>query len=91
MFQQPYYLESRPGLVFSYLLDDVDEAENVLQQRLAEGGNCLSHENSYIADPKRALRAFFDREGFVPLPEYEFVEGRFGQQICRIECVCHVP
>ncbi|KAL5104774.1 hypothetical protein TcWFU_009521 [Taenia crassiceps] len=67
------------------MTDDVDDAENVLQQRLAEGGSCLSHENSYIADPKKALRAYFDREGFVPLPEYEFVEGRFGQQICRIE------
>ncbi|VDK35521.1 unnamed protein product [Taenia asiatica] len=67
------------------MVDDVDEAEDVLHQRLAESGNCLSHENSYIADPKRALRAFFDREGTVPLPEYEFVEGRFGQQICRIE------
>ncbi|KAL5971813.1 Kanadaptin [Taenia solium] len=67
------------------MVDDVDEAEDVLHQRLAESGNCLGHENSYIADPKRALRAFFDREGTVPLPEYEFVEGRFGQQICRIE------
>ncbi|CDS36641.1 smad nuclear interacting protein [Echinococcus multilocularis] len=65
--------------------DDGDEDENVLQQRLAESGNCLSHESSYIADPKRALRAFFDREGLDPLPEYEFVEGRFGQQMCRIE------
>ncbi|KAH9279170.1 Uncharacterized protein ECG_08297 [Echinococcus granulosus] len=65
--------------------DDGDEDENVLQQRLAESGNCLSHESSYIADPKRALRAFFDREGLDPLPEYEFVKGRFGQQMCRIE------
>ncbi|VDM35390.1 unnamed protein product, partial [Hydatigera taeniaeformis] len=67
------------------MVDDVDEDENALQQRLAESGNCLSHESSYIADPKKALRAYFDREGFDPLPEYEFVEGRFGQQICRIE------
>lgn len=54
-------------------------------QRLAGSGNCLSHEKNYIEDPKKALKSFFDREGLDP--EYEFVEGKFGQQICRIECV----
>ena len=67
------------------ILDDVEDGDALLQQRLAESGSCLSHEKSYIEDPKKALRGYFDREGIDPPPEYEFVEGRFGQQMCRIE------
>nr|VZI35527.1 unnamed protein product [Spirometra erinaceieuropaei] len=50
-----------------------------------DGGSCLSHESSYADDPKRALKNYFDREGLDPPPQYEFVEGRFGQKNCRIE------
>ncbi|KAM7536873.1 hypothetical protein Aperf_G00000080908 [Anoplocephala perfoliata] len=64
--------------------EDEDNGENALQL-LADSGNCLSHEKNYIEDPKKALKAFFDREGIDPYPEYEFVEGKFGQQICRVE------
>ncbi|VUZ43998.1 unnamed protein product [Hymenolepis diminuta] len=65
--------------------DDVEEEDNgeIMLQRLAGSGNCLSHEKNYIEDPKKTLKSFFDREGLDP--EYEFVEGKFGQQICRIE------
>ncbi|VDN98193.1 unnamed protein product [Rodentolepis nana] len=64
---------------------DAEEEYNgeIMQRRLAESGNCLSHEKNYAEDPKKALKAFFDREGLDP--EYEFVEGKFGQQMCRIE------
>lgn len=70
-----------------YSVDDGEDGDNggSMLQLLADSGNCLSHEKNYIEDPKKALKAFFDREGIDPYPEYEFVEGRFGQQICRVE------
>ncbi|TPP58494.1 Smad nuclear interacting protein [Fasciola gigantica] len=50
-----------------------------------KGAACLSHENLYQDDPRRALKAYFEREGIEPAPEYEFVEAAFGKQNCRIE------
>ncbi|VDD80101.1 unnamed protein product [Mesocestoides corti] len=64
--------------------NDEDGSENLLQ-RLADEGSCLHHEKLYIEDPKKALKSYFDREGIDPPPEYDFVEGRFGQQMCRLE------
>uniref|UniRef100_A0A0V0J5P1 FHA domain-containing protein n=2 Tax=Schistocephalus solidus TaxID=70667 RepID=A0A0V0J5P1_SCHSO len=67
---------------------DVDESQDDGGAMLGiglDGGSCLSHESSYADDPKRALKNYFDREGFEPPPQYEFVEGRFGQKNCRIE------
>ncbi|TNN11971.1 Kanadaptin [Schistosoma japonicum] len=52
---------------------------------LLQSGACLSHEKLYRDDPKRALNAFFEREGIDPVPQYEFVEAPFGKQHCRIE------
>ncbi|KAA3671778.1 uncharacterized protein DEA37_0006147 [Paragonimus westermani] len=49
------------------------------------GAACLSHENLYQDDPKLALKAYFEREGIEPAPEYEFVEAAFGKQHCKIE------
>ncbi|OON18140.1 hypothetical protein X801_06014 [Opisthorchis viverrini] len=49
------------------------------------GAACLSHENLYQDDPKRALRTYFEREGIDPAPEFEFVEASFGKQHCKIE------
>ncbi|KAF5398203.1 hypothetical protein PHET_08324 [Paragonimus heterotremus] len=49
------------------------------------GAACLSHENLYQDDPKRALKVYFEREGIEPAPEYEFVEAVFGKQHCKIE------
>ncbi|VDN09405.1 unnamed protein product [Dibothriocephalus latus] len=69
---------------------DVDESQDDGEMGVSmlglglEGGSCLSHESSYAEDPKRALKNYFDREGFDP-PQYDFVEGRFGQKNCRIE------
>lgn len=56
-----------------------------LLQSLHDSAACLNHEQMYAEDPKKALRAYFEREGIEPAPEYEFVEGKFGQQMCRIE------
>nr|CAH8822970.1 unnamed protein product [Trichobilharzia regenti] len=52
---------------------------------LLQSGTCLSHEKLYRDDPKRALNAYFEREGIDPVPQYEFVEAPFGKQHCRIE------
>ncbi|CAH8825345.1 unnamed protein product [Trichobilharzia szidati] len=52
---------------------------------LLQSGTCLSHEKLYRDDPKRALNAYFEREGIDPAPQYEFVEAPFGKQHCRIE------
>ncbi|CAH8435361.1 unnamed protein product [Schistosoma margrebowiei] len=52
---------------------------------LLQSGTCLSHEKLYRDDPKRALNAYFEREGIDPIPQYEFVEAPFGKQHCRIE------
>ncbi|KAG5442159.1 Kanadaptin [Clonorchis sinensis] len=49
------------------------------------GAACLSHENLYQDDPKRALRTYFEREGIDPAPEFEFVEASFGKQHCKID------
>lgn len=74
-----------------FLVDEDDEegaanGPNFLSQLGSAGGaSCLSHENAYMDDPKRALKAYFDREGIDPPPDYEFVDGRFGQQMCRLE------
>nr|VZI24761.1 unnamed protein product [Spirometra erinaceieuropaei] len=70
---------------------DVDESQDdgevggAMMGLGLDGGSCLSHESSYADDPKRALKNYFDREGLDPPPQYEFVEGRFGQKNCRIE------
>lgn len=51
-----------------------------------EGAACLSHEHRYRDDPKKALSAYFDREGIDPAPEFEFIDGAgFGKQHCRME------
>ncbi|CAH8432985.1 unnamed protein product [Schistosoma intercalatum] len=52
---------------------------------LLQSGTCLNHEKLYRDDPKRALNAYFEREGIDPVPQYEFVEAPFGKQHCRIE------
>ncbi|CAH8434057.1 unnamed protein product [Heterobilharzia americana] len=52
---------------------------------LLQSGSCLSYEKLYRDDPKRALNAYFEREGIDPVPQYEFVEAPFGKQHCRIE------
>uniref|UniRef100_A0A3Q0KKL7 Putative smad nuclear interacting protein n=1 Tax=Schistosoma mansoni TaxID=6183 RepID=A0A3Q0KKL7_SCHMA len=52
---------------------------------LLQSGTCLSHEKLYRDDPKRALNAYFEREGIDPIPQFEFVEAPFGKQHCRIE------
>lgn len=51
------------------------------------GASCLSHESLYADDPKKSIKTFFERQGIDPPPQYEFVEGRFGQQNCRLEFV----
>ncbi|CAH8509960.1 unnamed protein product [Dicrocoelium dendriticum] len=49
------------------------------------GAACLSYERLYQDDPKRALKAYFEREGIEPAPEYEFVDASFGKQHCKID------
>ncbi|VEL24819.1 unnamed protein product [Protopolystoma xenopodis] len=54
-------------------LDELDEVPSLTTQPL-DGASCLSHETSYLDDPKKALRAYFDREGIDPAPQFEFVD-----------------
>lgn len=42
------------------------------------------NEASYIDDPKKSLRGFFEREGY-DLPEYEVTNEAKGRHRCRIE------
>ncbi len=75
------------NMIFSFADDAGDEGgdENFLQKLAAAGASCLSHERAYMDDPKKALKNYFDREGIDPPPEYDFIAGKFGQQLCRLE------
>ncbi|ELU12873.1 hypothetical protein CAPTEDRAFT_223125 [Capitella teleta] len=42
------------------------------------------NEKLYLDDPKKALKGFFEREGY-DLPEYEFVDSSCGKHTCRVE------
>ncbi|VDP92149.1 unnamed protein product [Echinostoma caproni] len=73
-----------PGCDWGFSAEEpCDDGANFLAN--IKGAACLSHENLYLDDPKRALRAYFEREGIEPAPEFEFVEAAFGKQHCRIE------
>ncbi|PVD25477.1 hypothetical protein C0Q70_13133 [Pomacea canaliculata] len=42
------------------------------------------HEHLYADDPKKALKGFYEREGY-DLPEYQFSEVSFGKHRCFLE------
>ncbi|KAK7505578.1 hypothetical protein BaRGS_00003323 [Batillaria attramentaria] len=42
------------------------------------------HEHLYVADPKKALKGFYEREG-CDLPDYQFTEVGFGKHRCVVE------
>ncbi|XP_064621223.1 kanadaptin-like [Lineus longissimus] len=48
------------------------------------------NENLYLEDPKKALRGYFEREGF-DIPQYEFIEAGFGKQHCKVELPVDSP
>ena len=43
------------------------------------------HEDKYRDDPKKVLKAFFEREMFDESPQYEFSKVGFNKNICTLE------
>ncbi|XP_046545133.1 kanadaptin-like isoform X2 [Haliotis rubra] len=48
------------------------------------------NEHLYIDDPKKALKGYFEREGY-DLPEYQFVECGQGKHKCMVELPVDTP
>ncbi|XP_071079378.1 kanadaptin-like [Haliotis cracherodii] len=48
------------------------------------------NEHLYIDDPKKALKGYFEREGY-DLPEYQFVESGQGKHKCMVELPVDTP
>lgn len=48
------------------------------------------HEELYLDDPKKALKGYFEREGY-DLPEYQFEEAGHGKHKCIVEVPVDSP
>ncbi|KAK3608661.1 hypothetical protein CHS0354_042673 [Potamilus streckersoni] len=50
----------------------------------------LENESLYIDDPKKALKGFFEREGY-DTPEYQFADASHGKRRCYVELPIDTP
>ncbi|KAL3874661.1 hypothetical protein ACJMK2_037643 [Sinanodonta woodiana] len=50
----------------------------------------LENESLYIDDPKKALKGFFEREGY-DMPEYQFADASHGKRRCYVELPIDTP
>lgn len=76
-------------VLLAYRFSSFPQGEDAEEEEAeAEEVGCLlaepQHEEKYRGDPKRALRAYFEREGF-EAPEFEFLDAGFNKHHVRVE------